>query len=280
MDSVPVLIRVVEDENSPAWNAAMDALARLKDERAAAPAARYLPNFIKRGPAVAVLRAVGAPAEKEVLKYLYHQDAGVRMEAANLLKGYGTKDTALFDQALADLKASDPGTRQAAAEAIGRTKLDAMRQAEVARALDPLLTDTHDPARDAALQALTVWATADNVPSLIKLLDDPNPRHKWKAMDILPRFQDERVAVALANKLNTPERLRAVNGLKTMGPVAEKVAVQCLGSPDAVVRREACTILAAVGTKASIPFLNQAAALDKGLNAAAQSAIRAINARP
>jgi predicted Zn finger-like uncharacterized protein len=279
-DSVPALLKVVENENNPAWTQAMDVLAKLKDERAAEPAARYLPNFFKRGSAVKVLREIGPPAEKEVLKYLHNKDAGVRTEATNLLKGYGTKDAVLFDQAVADLKAADGETRQVAAETLGRTKLDAMHQAEVAKGLDPLLTDTYGPVRDAALQALTVWATTDNVPSLLKLLDDNNRPLRWKAMDLLPRFQEDRVALALAAKLNTPDRNRAVNALKTMGAVAEKAAVQCLASTDPTVRREACTILGAVGTKASIPFLKQAVAVDKGLSAAAQGAIKAIEARP
>jgi HEAT repeat protein len=50
-------------------------------------------DFGDRGHASKALQEIGPAAEKEVAKYVDHQDWGVRMEACNILKVVGTKNS-------------------------------------------------------------------------------------------------------------------------------------------------------------------------------------------
>jgi hypothetical protein len=90
-ENVPALIQALRD---PAFNvvwAVFDALERLKDPSSADPVAAFLGTPQNRGNAAKVLKAIGAPAEPAVIKYLQAGDPFVRMEAANILKEIGTE---------------------------------------------------------------------------------------------------------------------------------------------------------------------------------------------
>jgi serine/threonine protein kinase len=87
---VPALIKRVADEDWLLRRAAMEALGKLKDARAALPLAKRLSDLGDRGTASQALQALGPAAEKVVLPYLRSTDWGVQMEACNILKVIGT----------------------------------------------------------------------------------------------------------------------------------------------------------------------------------------------
>jgi len=279
-DNVPSLIGVLDVKEGGAWRFALEALGRLKDEQAAAPVARQLPNPDRRPQAVKVLQALGPAAEKEVVKYLHHKDPDVRQAVADLLKGYRTRPDVLLAQDLADLGSADAETRRLAAEDVAKAKPDPGSKAEVAVALNPLLArDADAKTREAALDALDVWATKDNVPALIQLLNDD--AFRARAIALLARLKDERSLGPLALLLVTAERAKAGKALQDMGPMSEEVVRdnRLLRHPISAVRKEVYAILKAVGTKASVPDLELAAERDRRLYQDIQAALKAIKSR-
>jgi S1-C subfamily serine protease len=92
-DGLPKVLPLVKDDNGLVRWAAFDSLKEWKDERCVDVVAECLVPFDRRGKASEVLRAVGQPAEKATLKYLTHQDWGVRLEVCRVLQEIGTKES-------------------------------------------------------------------------------------------------------------------------------------------------------------------------------------------
>jgi HEAT repeat protein len=91
---VPELLEALKSSRDhPERLAIIDALGKLGDQRAAAPIAARLTDRSDRSAAAQALIAIGTPAETEVLKYLDHADAPVRVEAQKILKSIGTAKT-------------------------------------------------------------------------------------------------------------------------------------------------------------------------------------------
>jgi HEAT repeat protein len=117
----------------------------------------------------------------------------------------------------------------------------------VARALDPLLND--DKTRESGVLALERWADKDNVPSLIKMLDNMNGIIWNSAMRTLGRLQDERAAAPLAKQLTTFGRNhQAANALRALGRVAEKEVLKYLHHKDFFARTAVPGLLRGYGT--------------------------------
>jgi predicted Zn finger-like uncharacterized protein len=113
-DSVPPLLALLKDPAQFVQWGALEALAQLKDERAVEPVAECLPNIHNRERAAKALRAIGAPAEKAVLKYITHQDTFVRVEVCNILKEIGTKASVeALQKATQDQPFVGPAAKQA-----------------------------------------------------------------------------------------------------------------------------------------------------------------------
>jgi HEAT repeat protein len=275
-ENVPSLLKVLDVKEGNAWRPAMSILGKLKDERAVAPLVGQMADGLRRGEAVNALRALGPMAQKQVLKSLHHKDPGVRLAVAGLLRGYNTPESDLVGQSIEDLRSTDKETRRLAADDLARRKVDENKHADASLALEPLLADADGGIRTAAVGALKVWATKDNIPALLRVLDK-DPTLVDKVLDVLVKFKDDRVYVVLARCLLIPNyRAKASKGLKDMGPAAEKVVVPLLLNPDVMVRKEACHILGAIGTKASIPYLANLARRDPATSNDAKSAQRAI----
>ena len=103
-------------------------------------------------------------------------------------------------QLIAALKGKQ--SRRKAAETLSKKKVPDEHQEKIAKALDPLLADPDDGVRDMATQALKIWATEDNVPSLAKLvMDENNVFARARAMETLGRLKDKRGAEAVAASL-------------------------------------------------------------------------------
>jgi hypothetical protein len=187
-----------------------------------------------------------------------------------------------MDKLLADLATQDGSKAPAAADRLAKVFPNEERRAEVARALEKLTTHWQFNARSSAAHALVVWAIPDNMPALIKMLDDTVPSVRAEAMNALAALKDERGARAVAKMLTSlPDRGNAAKALETMGPVAEKAVLPFLTNPDAQVKVEACHILKAIGTQDSVAAL-QTAAQDKNrlVSQAAQDALTALAGRP
>jgi HEAT repeat protein len=87
-ETVPALIGALKDADSSVKRKAMEALAKLKDPRAAGPLAACLKS--DRFHAADCLKRFGPGAEEAVLPYLDDDDGWVRLEAAKVLQEIGT----------------------------------------------------------------------------------------------------------------------------------------------------------------------------------------------
>jgi hypothetical protein len=191
-----------------------------------------------------------------------------------------------LDEAMAGLQSGDPARQLLAANWLARTNVDAARQAEIAKALQPLLADAAKNLQTAAMKALVPWATTDNVPAIIGVVQNDEfslqtneARHL--GMEALGRLKDERGVAPVAQRLsNIHDRSFASKALIAMGPMAEKEVARYLENKDAGIQREACRILKMIGTKASIPALEAASKNRNRMMAnAAKDALNAVQTR-
>ncbi len=89
-ETIPLLIQCLEETSLLVKLAAIEALGKLKDERAAEPLAKLVAQPGPRVQAAKALQSLGAKAEKAVLGLLAHAEPEVRQEACRLLKEIGT----------------------------------------------------------------------------------------------------------------------------------------------------------------------------------------------
>jgi HEAT repeat protein len=164
---------------------------------------------------------------------------------------------------------------------LARSKPVEVRQAEVAKALEPLLKVVDDQLAAAATGALGRWATADNLPALTAALESQSVVVRWAALDAIGYFPSAKTAEATAKHLCLgPDRLKASQALQLMGPKAETAVASYLSNADNGVRLEACRILKMIGTPASVAALRKAAdGSDTVLAQAADDALRAVRGR-
>jgi hypothetical protein len=290
-DNVPALIKALDSEGGNAWRSVIEALTRLKDPRASAVLAAQLGVFPRGDDAARALQAIGPAAEKEVVKYVHDKNFGVRQKASQLLKRFKTKDDVLITQCVADLGSMEMETKRLAAEDLAKiNNVDTARRDEVARALDPLLTDTDFRVQGAAVDAMGKgWAIKDNAPGLAKVLDTASRDKALLILIALKPIEDEQVLALVAQHLQKPDRGKFSVALVQMGKpaVVERLALQVLGNPanDHFTREEALKILLTpgIGGRASImPLQNVARALaqtDRTLATQCLQAAKVIQAR-
>jgi predicted Zn finger-like uncharacterized protein len=253
-DDLPVLVGLLQNSNPEVRGAAISALGRLRDDRAAAPLAERLPDFFDRAAARQALEAIGPAASREVMKYAFNKDKGCRDEALRLLRAWRPDEGELLTQALAALRSTDGDARLGAAQWLAQATVDPKRSAEVTAALEPVLTDSNLFAREPAGTALCLWATADSIPAVIKCLDNQSPEVKRRAADALANLKDPRGAAALARRLpKLAETSQVGRALEAMGPaVAEKEVVKYYFDSNIIAQQEARRILKAFGTKPGV----------------------------
>jgi len=182
-------------------------------------------------------------------------------------------------QALVDLQGAG---RRAALDRLAKALPTAARRQEVAGTLEPILADPDLFTRQAAVKALAVWGIKDNVPALLKMLEDKNLFVRIETMAALGKLQDERAAGPLAQRLASHEdRVQASKALQALGAAAEKAVIPLLGNAEWFIRLEACKILKVIGTKESKAALEAAVRDPNSLvAAAAKEAAAAVAARP
>src|SRR5262249_19934245 len=173
------------------------------------------------------------------------------------------------DRKLSDLQGSNADQRtQALVWPAGAAVQDGSRP-KVTAVLEPFLFEgdpqgTLNP--DLVLRAYLHWANQDNVPTMIRIVENPNlpawsTRKTGLVMDALGKMQDERAVDVLVRKLADPSlRDQAVTALQFMGPKAELAVLDSLFDPDPAARAGAGQLLADYGTN---PRTIAAAALDR-----------------
>jgi HEAT repeat protein len=135
--------------------------------------------------------------------------------------------------------------------ALARAEAFAPRRAEVARELEKLLNGNDRLVALQSTKALTVWATKDQVPSLLKALDDPSTHVRRGAIEALGTVQDKRGVAPVAGFLpKFGEREVAGRSLIRMGPIVEDEVRKYVGNADTGARQEAARVLRQLGKAA------------------------------
>jgi hypothetical protein len=164
------------------------------------------------------------------------------------------------DQKLGDLNCGAPEVRAQALLWLAQAQPQDSRRAQVTAALEPLVLEGDvqgnlDP--DLVLRAYLHWANQDNVPAMIRMVEDHampcwNDKKTGQVMAALGKLQDKRAADALVGKLSDP-RLhdQALDALRVLGPGAEGAVLDSLFVDDPDTQARAGELLAAYGTKPS-----------------------------
>jgi hypothetical protein len=165
-----------------------------------------------------------------------------------------------IDHYLSDLKGTDPDARAGAVAWLADADPEDGYRAPVTAALEPLLLDGDRHGKvspDDVLRAYLHWASRDNVPALVRLVDNPglpgwDAQKTALAMQTLGSFQDARAAEVLTRQLPIPAlHDAAVSALKLMGPAAQPAVLECLFDENPDTRQRASGLLAAYHTKSA-----------------------------
>ena len=166
-----------------------------------------------------------------------------------------------MEKALIDLKSSDRFTRLSAASALkGSGVVPSLRQ-DVVKALVPLVSDEDSFLRDEATEALGGWGGHEEVPVLLKALDEWSEKkwNRWRIFTALTLLKDPSSAEAVVARFtNREDRLHTLSVLKAIGPSAEPYIWKYLDHPDRDVRQWAYSCIQLAGSAISIPAVQAA----------------------
>jgi HEAT repeat protein len=165
----------------------------------------------------------------------------------------------LIDLKVSDLKSDAPETRAKALLWLAEADPQDAHRTQVTAALEPVLFEGDARLNldlDLVLRAYLHWANRDNVPTLIRMVENAklpswSARKTGLVMETLGKLQDKRAAGALARKLTDPLlRDPARDALTLLGPSAENAVLDYLFAGDAEARHSADELLAGYGTNA------------------------------
>jgi hypothetical protein len=187
------------------------------------------------------------------------------------------------------LRSEDQGSRQAAARELSSNRLGTPTP-ELLSQMAALATDPDETVRRAALTVLANHGTRENVPLLIKALNDPDAGMRATIAKGLGRLKDPRAIEPLVNLLATgqsdqpyyrPAReSAAAEALVRIGGTAEPAVLALLKEKNTETRCQICNILKQIGTKKSLgPLKDLTLNPSKELSEAAAEACRSIQAR-
>src|SRR5262249_6115992 len=185
-----------------------------------------------------------------VLKYLNDPDNRVGDRVRQILSGYKTQPDAILNQTLADLGGGDPRRRGPALQSLSKAQIDGQRKAEVSRALNTCL-DHPDCLRNGDLvAALDACVTKDNVPALIKVLDDSRFGN-GNAIKLLAKTGDPDGLKAIGRAAGLPfNRNEATPVLKAAGIKGEQAVIEAMfTTKDNNVRHHYVRLLGEIGTR-------------------------------
>jgi RNA polymerase sigma factor (sigma-70 family) len=174
-----------------------------------------------------------------------------------------------FDQALEWMRGDNQAAQLIAIGSLARLEMPyEPRREEVTAQLEKMLNGRDRLVASRCAEALYVWATAKQVPSLIKSLEDKFCRKA--AMQTLGRLKDERAVEPLARFLQSDkhfDREPAAAALIAIGPAAEKEVRKYLTDDNAATRDEVARILKQLGKSDRDDDFNRALAGLKDANA-------------
>jgi hypothetical protein len=157
-----------------------------------------------------------------------------------------------ISRAIAQLSSDDWSSQEAACKLLAGMKVDGQRQAEVLLAVKKMINArVRFSPRAQAVRVLTVWGTTEEVPYLLRLLDDTDYGVQEAVIVALGKMKDIRAADMLALRLNSAQRGIAGEALKEIGPAAEGIVREQLKSTDRNARIEAIKVLKVIGSSAS-----------------------------
>jgi S1-C subfamily serine protease len=179
-----------------------------------------------------------------------------------------------------DLHSPDVLQRRRAVKRLAAAQPTGQREA-VARALEPLVTDSDTFTRQGSIQALAVWGDRESLPTLVKALDSDNAFTRRAAIEALGRLKDERAAEPLARCLaDAANRSIAGQALQALGAPAEQAVLPLLKHASWEVRLEACRVLKMIGTDAALPALRETVHDANGIvRRAAEEAVGSVGRR-
>jgi predicted Zn finger-like uncharacterized protein len=170
-------------------------------------------------------------------------------------------------EALDFVRGNDPARRNAGADWFARNPRDEAKAAEVSKALDPMLRSgkpgpfgNDNGCCTAALQAVKVWGTKENVPALVDFLkaqiaDDPHWIHVMDqlkdAMDALAMIGDDRGVDGIIPFAGSFHNIHLgghhEQALRRMGPKAENGLRRYANDPNPGIRDLANKLLREMG---------------------------------
>lgn len=184
-----------------------------------------------------------------------------------------------LDQIVKDLQ-SDDHMKASTAKSRLTIKRSKEPDRKMAVALERLLTHENGTVRSAAAAAFSTWATKEDTPTLIKLLDSESMTVRSNALQALGRLKATTAIDRIIQQL-PEDQFVAVMALNEMGSAAEPAALKLLTQGDRAAREQACQILQQVGTKKSLPALEKVrkSENDSLMRLSTEQAIQAIEHR-
>ncbi len=162
------------------------------------------------------------------------------------------------EAALADLKSYNTGTRHGALSRLAGATVEPSRRVEVARRLEPLVTDEDQWAREDAVRALGIWGDHESVLVLLNALDEYAAK-KWSRgllLEALERLKDPSCVERVAARLTDHDDMRQASDiLVLLGEAGERATWKYLDHPEFSVWNTAFGIIQEIGTDASIPVV-------------------------
>jgi len=166
------------------------------------------------------------------------------------------------------------------------TGIEESHRQRVASALVLLLDHKNAETQAASAFALATWGDPEVVPKLIELATDEKRELLVRRRSIfaLGELGDDRAIEPVGTLMTTVVGGQAMDTLKKFGAKSEPIGLKLLESPQQHVHIIGCDLLAVVGTKASLPKLDEMAESDhwqtKAKAAAAAKAVRERHASP
>jgi hypothetical protein len=187
----------------------------------------------------------------------------------------GDKD---LDKKLADVAGADDFKMRQAASALAEMMPNEHRTI-VARKLNERIRTVGEFNRGPFIRALGVWATSEEIPTLIELLDDKSVNTRNQVLQVLGKLRDERSVKPIVRCFTDIQtRWHGERAIKDLGSMAEKEVLALLKQPDKGLWVPAINLLAEIGTEESVPIL-QTGLNDISVRSACQNALMAIGMR-
>jgi predicted Zn finger-like uncharacterized protein len=189
------------------------------------------------------------------------RNSGGQVQASSKQAEKRPGNPAEVGKAVAELKSSDRFTRLFAALALKKSGVVPSLRQDVVQVLVPLVNDDDLAIREEATEALGVWGEHEEVPVLLKALDDWTAKkwNRWRIFTALSLLKDPSSAEAVVARItNREDRVHVHGVLKAIGPAAEPYVWKYLDHPDPEVRHHAYGCLQLAGSAISIPSVQAA----------------------